>query len=703
DWQEATTQWSRVDGMIRQQPALAPLQEYASSLEQAIQQGKEEQQTEREKSRAARDTHQRFLRAANRAMIHQLPNIGTRQHSNLQVVREEAPQALACYGVTLATRGRPDTDNPYLTEAERDSIVPGCYELLLAWAHATAHPVRDKGEDDFVQARKALEILDRAAQLGLDTRAYHMRRRTYLLITGDKEGAAGEFALARKMEAKTATDNYLVGAELYATVPALAEPARTQAHRQAIQHLQRAVDLRPDHYWANFELGRIYLHAGRLDAGVARLTACIQQSDFAWAYSLRAHANATLNLYDAAELDFASAEKQGDDEVRYGVLVNRGVMYFQRGEQAQADTKQVQHWLDRARREYERAIALAPDQYQAYVNLARLWQFQGQLDLALENLDRAIELRGSDSSLLRTRALLQLKRRQEDAALDDLERAVATAPALKSTNLASDHLERGRILYRKRRYQDALEAFETAQRMHPEEFPSAHRLRAEALLELGRHSEALLAINRYLTRGGEADHDAYLTRGLIRTKLSRFREAIDDFTLALAAPLAKVTEGQADKIRAQTFSYRGWAYLLLNAVEVAEGDFDQAVKLDSQNGDAYSGRGNARVKQGKHEEALADIETSLRLGPASSRLSYNAARTYALAVDAVSKNAAFDRQKLSQAQFYQSRAIDLLRESLDQVPAAERAIYWKDFIDTDPALQAVRRSPRFAQLQATLR
>ncbi|MGE3806875.1 MAG: tetratricopeptide repeat protein, partial [Gemmataceae bacterium] len=389
--------------------------------------------------------------------------------------------------------------------------------------------------------------------------------------------------------------------------------------------------------------------------------------------------------------------------VRNSVIVNRGQMYFNQGQdQRIRQAKQAQDQFARAIGQYHQAIALQPNQYQAHVNLAQLYQTQGRLGDALENLDRAIELHDRDASLYRTRGLLQLRCGNEQAALDDLDRAIALAPPGKSANLAADFIERGRILFRRKRYDAALESFEQAQRFHPEEFPRAHRLRAEALLELGQHTEALQAINRNLTRGGDDDHDAYLTRGLIRSKLARYHEAIADYTLALDAPPAKGTDpAEIDKIRAKTLAYRGWAYLILDAIRVAEHDFDEALKLDDQNGDAHSGRGNARIKQGKHESALVDIEASLKLGKPSSRLSYNAARCYALAVDAVGKNAAFDRAKLAQAQFYQSRALDLLRAALDQVPEAERAAFIKDYVETDPAWLALRRNSRFAEIVAS--
>jgi tetratricopeptide (TPR) repeat protein len=75
--------------------------------------------------------------------------------------------------------------------------------------------------------------------------------------------------------------------------------------------------------------------------------------------------------------------------------------------------------------------------------------------------------------------------------------------------------------------------------------------------------------------------------------------------------------------------FRGWTHLVVDAPKLAQRDFELAIELDPRNGDAYNGRGLARVRLGRRREAALDAAEALRQGPSSPRLYYNAARIYA--------------------------------------------------------------------------
>ena len=79
------------------------------------------------------------------------------------------------------------------------------------------------------------------------------------------------------------------------------------------------------------------------------------------------------------------------------------------------------------------------------------------------------------------------------------------------------------------------------------------------------------------------------------------------------------------------WSDRGWAYLVFDSPKLALVDFEAAIKLDPADGDAYNGRGTARARLGDHAAAVADAREALRHGRANPRVTYNAARIYAIA------------------------------------------------------------------------
>jgi tetratricopeptide (TPR) repeat protein len=283
----------------------------------------------------------------------------------------------------------------------------------------------------------------------------------------------------------------------------------------------------------------------------------------------------------------------------------------------------------------------------------------------------------------RNRARLLLQRGDDPAALQDLETAIrlespeiAGGPSLAAAQ-ADDYLERGRILRRAGKPRDALRSYQAALRLAPED-PRGHRLRADVLMELGNFEEALQALDCCL-RQDPADAVLYRTRGLIYSELGNHPRALQDYTRAL--------ELQPD---APTHAVRGWAYLLVHdAPRLALRDFEEALHLDPKQGDAHCGRGLAFVQLGQWSKGVADADQALTLGPSSPRLTYNAARVYALAAS---------QADMAQRRGYQDRAIQLLERALQQQSRAVRTAFWHKVVTTDRAWKLLQRHPGFVRL-----
>jgi tetratricopeptide (TPR) repeat protein len=225
------------------------------------------------------------------------------------------------------------------------------------------------------------------------------------------------------------------------------------------------------------------------------------------------------------------------------------------------------------------------------------------------------------------------------------------------------------------------------------DFEAAHRLRIKLLLDIGRCREAAASCDALLA-GGKSSAVLYELRGLARTELADYGRAIEDFTQAIAlrpewAPLLRK---------------RAWLYLLSDAPRLALGDFDQAIGLEPSASDAYSGRGSARVRLGQHREAVADAEKALGLGEPVPRLFYTAARIYAQASIVATTEV---RKKGQEAALllasYQDRAAALVNEAIRRTPSEMRASFWRDTVQLDPALKAIRRRLNYEELIATIR
>jgi tetratricopeptide (TPR) repeat protein len=137
---------------------------------------------------------------------------------------------------------------------------------------------------------------------------------------------------------------------------------------------------------------------------------------------------------------------------------------------------------------------------------------------------------------------------------------------------------------------------------------------------------------------------------------------------------------------------------VLPARVLALRDFDKAIQLNPEDGDAYNGRGYARAQLGQYREAVQDAEEALRREPGVSEITYNAACIYAQAVAQVQAGDKEDERD-SLTKQYQERAVELVRAALDLLPEGQRGLFWRNAVLPDSALDPVRASAAFLQLK----
>jgi tetratricopeptide (TPR) repeat protein len=374
-------------------------------------------------------------------------------------------------------------------------------------------------------------------------------------------------------------------------------------------------------------------------------------------------------------------ERDPEGSLRYALLTNRGFVRFKNRK------------VDDAVRDLREAIQLSPEQHNAYVNLAQIYREQHELEEALGQLDRAIALKPEIAALYRTRALWNLDRpaltsKERSLALEDLEQAIRRdVPGGKQ--LAKDHAKKAQVLIQCSRYQEALDACDTALAIDPGS-SEAHRWRVAALLELRHYDDVIAACDGYL-RTGPPSADLLELRGLAKARRNDFASAIEDYTQALALqPEISLLHGR-----------RGWAYLVSGSPQLARRDFMEALRLDPYNGDAYSGRGSALVMLNEPLQAVNDAEESLRLSEPTPRTLYNAARIYAQAAASVAAGVGRTGfPALDPVIRYQNRAIELLTQALERTPTEQQASFWREVVLSDHALAAIRPLKPFSRLGA---
>jgi hypothetical protein len=115
--------------------------------------------------------------------------------------------------------------------------------------------------------------------------------------------------------------------------------------------------------------------------------------------------------------------------------------------------------------------------------------------------------------------------------------------------------------------------------------------------------------------------------------------------------------------------------------------------------DALIGRGNARIRLKRLDEALADAAEARKLGRQDDRLSYNLACLYSQAVGHLQDGPRTTRypapRRLATCE---ESALAFLQEAMEKLPAQRRAGFWRTKVETDPALAPIRRLPGYLRL-----
>ncbi|HKI34690.1 MAG TPA: protein kinase [Gemmataceae bacterium] len=685
--------------LIRARDALEGLPGlHADALRQEVEQhladvGRRREEQER---RAQAEKHRAEFRAAHdKALFYVTLFTGLDPGDNRDKTRAAARDALAVYGLDdpAAASSGLEADRPYLTRDVYEPLVGACYELLLLWAEAEAGPPPGRAEPDGESPRRAenaLALLARAESLGrahgINTRTYHLRKARYLALRAGQKFDPARVDEAAPAAPTGALDWFLEGVERYTS-------RRYELAAAACHEVLRA---QGKHFWARYVLALCHLRGSRWAEAKGELTICVaEMPEFAWPKLLRGFAESELGFnndkkpqrteeFEAAADDFEAALRQDNDPlVQYVGLVNRGVLDIRRGRWEQAVAL------------LRKAVAADPSGFQGTIDLAEALQGWGKSDEALAALGQAIERAPKLGLLYEARGHLHLKGKDWAAARADFQKAIDLGPnEAAPERAAKDLVELGRLQYREWDYKGALKSYDKALSLK-RDFVLAERFRAEALLALDRETEAGEALDRYLKERHEAPVEVYQARGLIYADKGKLPAAIEMYTLALR----QYPDDGA------THCYRGWAYLLADAPGLALDDFNACLARDGGNADALAGRGNVRIRLRQLDGALEDARAAEKQAPLTDRLLYNIARVYGQAVallEAETRTAQPESSRLAAQRLAQcrERAFDFLGRALEKMPRERRAAFWRDQVQADPALAAIRHGSRYAELAA---
>lgn len=621
------------------------------------------------------ETRQRladFGRHREAALFYGSQSFGLDPRHNQDLAAREAAAALALFGRQERDSSKLDLSDDFTTEEGR-LLGEQCYELLLVRAEALVR-ASDQSTENQQALNEALALIDQAVALrGRATQAARLQRAFCLSGLGQR-GAEEERAAAENAAAapETAIDFFLLGKLQLSGVA-------SGALSEACTSFEQALRIDPSHFWSQYCLAMCQLRLGKAALAQAHLMACAaRRPDFAWIYILRGSARSVLGDFDLSESDYRRAlALQPDDEARHVTLVNWGVLEYQRG-----NFRESQRLLNEA-------IVLRPAAYQAHLSLAKALERQGKGDEARAALDTAVALERQLPIAYRERARFFLERRDFASAEADLISAIDHEPA--ATPQKADDLTRlGELYFRQGRLQDSIARFDAAITSEPGYAP-AYLWRAATLVEANRHQEALKSFDAYLKRGVPT-LEFYLARGMCRASLANYVEAIDDFSRAIDIQPS-----------ADTYVKRGWVYALRGNPLFGLQDFDRALGLSPKAADAHCGRGLVLARMGRHGDAVAEAEASVRLDPSSPQNVYKAATIYAVAFPRVTPDQGMTSGALSDLRMrYLRRACELIEQAVLLEPEERRGEFWRSIVQSDVQLAPLANSLQFQKMRDRL-
>jgi serine/threonine protein kinase/Tfp pilus assembly protein PilF len=258
----------------------------------------------------------------------------------------------------------------------------------------------------------------------------------------------------------------------------------------------------------------------------------------------------------------------------------------------------------RALLDFTRAVQLGPDNAWAYANRGMTYNNLGDWAHAIPDLVRALELEpGLTPAAVQLGKALREKG-ELDRSLEYCDKAIAMDPTY-----GWNYMERGWTYRARKEWDRAIADFQRAGQIWAINCPSGLtdtvlRSLGDVYRDKGELSLSLASLDEAIRRDGKSSY-AHFLRGLTHEQLENWNLALRDFTRAI-----ELKPGHVDYHR-----HRGGVYVFLGRWSEALADFTRAIEQGYEAVDVYEARSRARAGLGDAQGAKDDMEHAARLRP----------------------------------------------------------------------------------------
>ncbi len=277
-------------------------------------------------------------------------------------------------------------------------------------------------------------------------------------------------------------------------------------------------------------------------------------------------------------------------------------------------------WASRAQQAIDRAVELAPHQFEVRFARGRLLFARGESERAASDAREAVRLAPGNDDAHRLLGEALIRTGQRDEGLREIRQAIALRPGYWE-----HHQSLGMALYAEGQFTAAVDAFRSLIAILPDS-ARGYLLAGSALMADDRADEALAQFTE-AQRRDPTEGDAYANAGTVLFWQGRINEARTQYAKAVALrpgdALFRRMLGDAESRLGRTAEARAaWR----EAVRLAEAE----LRVSPRDWKAQSYLAVARAKLGEYDDAQRIARTAMARDPKNAEVVYNAAAVFAL-------------------------------------------------------------------------
>jgi tetratricopeptide (TPR) repeat protein len=257
---------------------------------------------------------------------------------------------------------------------------------------------------------------------------------------------------------------------------------------------------------------------------------------------------------------------------------------------------------------------------EAWWSKAKILADMGRSDEALQAYEKVIELNHTPrlADALLTKSFALAVKGEYDGFLEAFNRGIELIPANDTVKLARAWNDAGFALYELDQGERALVAFSKVTELDPED-KFAWRMKADMASNLGRYNESIEAYDHAL-QVDPAWAEVCYKKGKALDRIDNHEEAMKSFEKAVQASEKAI---QKDANDTGNWIIKGYALIKLDRYDEAQETLDNALEIAPPFipvyfTEAWNGKGDVLLAQGKNEEALTAYNKSIEFNPAFS-------------------------------------------------------------------------------------